>query len=109
MSAEVFTHVDEENFDTAVVQRPGLTVVDFWSVTCIPCKQLTRVLEQIVPELPAGVAITTVNADENPGLMDRYGVRGLPTLLFFKEGKVVDTRTGVDRRRVLKKAIEDHA
>lgn len=109
MASEAFTPVGEANFEAAVVQRPGLTVVDFWSVTCIPCKQLTRVLEQIVPDLPAGVAITTVNADENPGLMDRYGVRGMPTLLFFKDGKVVDTRTGVDRRQVLKKAIEDHA
>jgi thioredoxin 1 len=53
--------------------------------------------------------IGTVDGDENLDLLARYGVRGFPTLMFFKDGEVVETRTGVDRRQVLKKAIEEHA
>lgn len=102
----VFT---ETNFDEAVIGRSGLTVVDFWSTTCAPCRQLSKVLDQLKPDLPADVVIGKVNADENVGLMDRFGVRAMPTLLFIKDGELVETRTGVDRRQVLKKIIETHA
>lgn len=99
---------DEANFDAQVLQRAGLTVVDVWAPSCVPCKQLTKILTQLSGEVPADVVIGTVNADENPELIAKYGVRGTPTLLFFKDGAVVETRTGVDRRQVLKKAVEAH-
>jgi len=97
------------NFEAEVLARPGLTVVDVWSPACVPCRQLGRLLGQLAGELPPGVRIGTVNADENAALLARYAVRGVPTLLFFKDGAVVETRSGVDRRQVLKKAIEAHA
>jgi thioredoxin 1 len=100
---------DEANFDAQVLGRGGLTVVDFWSDTCIPCKQLSRVLEQLAQEIPEGVVIGKVNSEQNPGLMARYGVRGVPALLFFKDGALVETRNGVDRKQVLKKTVEAHA
>jgi thioredoxin 1 len=100
---------DEANFDEAVLGRAGLTIVDFWSTSCAPCRQLSKVLDQLKPELPADVVIGKVNADENIGLMERFGVRAMPTLLFIKNGDVVETRTGVDRRQVLKKIVEEHA
>ena len=109
MSGRNYAHFDDANFDAAVLQRPGLTVVDFWADWCIPCKQLSRVLDQLLPELPDGVLIGKVNADENPALMQRYGVRGIPALLFFKSGTLVETRTGVDRKQVIKKTIIEHA
>ena len=98
-----------DNFDAEVLARPGLTVVDVWSPSCVPCRQLGKLLGQLATELPESVRIGTVNADENATLIARYGVRGVPTLLFFKNGAIVETRTGVDRRQVLKKAIEAHA
>lgn len=106
MSGENFPTFDESNFDDAVLKRSGLTVVDFWSTTCAPCKQLDKVLSRLQPDLPDGVVIGKVNAEENLGLMDRFGVRAMPTLLFIKGGDVVETRTGVDRPQVLKKIIE---
>ena len=66
-------------------------------------------LTQLQPELPDNVVIGKVNADENLGLLQRFGVQAMPTLLFIKDGQVVETRTGVDRRQVLKKIIETHA
>ncbi|MEK9662812.1 MAG: thioredoxin domain-containing protein [Alphaproteobacteria bacterium] len=109
MSDSDYAEFTEANFDEAVIGRDGLTVVDFWSTTCAPCRQLTKVLDQLKPDLPDGVVIGKVNADENIGLMERFGVRAMPTLLFIKGGDVVETRTGVDRRQVLKKIIETHA
>jgi thioredoxin 1 len=104
-----FPVFDVQNFDSAVLAHPGLTVVDVWSPSCVPCRQLSRLLGQLAAELPEGVRIGTVNADDNAALIARYDVRSVPTLLFFKDGVIVETRTGVDRRQVLKKAIEAHA
>jgi thioredoxin 1 len=109
MTATDFAVLNESNFDQIVLDRPGLTVVDFWSTTCAPCKQLTKVLAQLQQDLPDNVVIGTVNADENGGLLERFNVRAMPTLLFIKDGNVVETRTGVDRRQVLKKIIETYA
>lgn len=108
MNDSDFPEIDEAGFDAQVLGRPGVSVVDFWSTSCIPCRQMTRLLREIAPELPPQASIVKVNADENPGLLERYGVRGLPTLLMFKDGALVETRTGIDRRQVLKKAIEAH-
>lgn len=109
MSQDNFAVFDDENFDAQVLARADLTVVDFWSTTCVPCKQLKKVLGQVAEDMPENVVIGTVNGDENLDLLARYGVRGFPTLLFIKGGEVVETRTGVDRKQVLKKVIEEHA
>ena len=109
MAQEGLAEFTEQNFDADVLQRAGLTVVDFWSETCVPCRQLAKVLNQLAPEVPDGVQIGTVKAEDNIALLDRYGIRSTPTLLFFKDGAVVETRTGVDRRQVLKKVVEEHA
>lgn len=108
MSETAFTPVDQDSFDAAVLAREGLTLVDFHSQGCVPCKQLSKVLAQLADEIPDDVMIATVAAEENTGLLERFGVRGFPTLLFVKDGAVVETRTGVDRRQVLKKAVETH-
>ncbi|MGP0090757.1 MAG: thioredoxin family protein [Xanthobacteraceae bacterium] len=109
MTGSPFAAFDRSNFDAEVLAQRGLVLVDFWSEACAPCKQLSRLLGQLSEEIPAGVRIGTVNADDNPSLIDRFDVRGLPTLLFFKDGIVVARRTGVDRRQVLKKLVETHA
>jgi len=98
MAGSTFPDFDEGNFEREVLQRPGLTVVDFWAEWCVPCKQMTRLLGELVDDLPEGVLVGKVDADRNRALVERYGVRA-----------VVETRTGVDRKQVLKKAIEAHA
>lgn len=100
---------DDANFDTQVLGREGLTVVDFSSDSCVPCKHLSRLLSEIAGEVSDDVLIGQVNSDQNSSLVERFGVRGIPTVLFFKRGTVVETRTGVDRKQVLKKLIETHA
>lgn len=106
MSADAFPAIGDADFDTQVLARPGVSVIDFWSATCIPCKQMARLLQQIAGEIPSAVLIAKVDADNNPALVERYGVRSLPTLLMFKDGALKETRTGIDRKQVIKKAIE---
>jgi len=108
MNADTFETLDESNFESAVLGRAGVSVVDFWSASCVPCRQMSRLLQQLSSEIPSSVMIGQVDADRNPALVQRYGVRGLPTLLLFKDGALVERRSGVDRRQVLRKAIESH-
>lgn len=108
MKAPEFATLDDANFDASVLARPGVSVVDVWSETCIPCRQMTRLLQLLATEIPPHVLIGQIDADRNPALVARYGVRGLPTLLLFKDGALVETRTGIDRKQVLRKAIEAH-
>ena len=109
MAAATFAVFDESNFEAEVLRRKGLVVVDFWSNGCVPCKQLSKVLQQVTEELPGKAPIGTVDVRENPQLVKRWNVSSVPTLLFFKDGELVETRTGVDRRQVIKKLIETHA
>jgi len=100
---------DGETFEQGVLAADGLVLVDFWGEQCVSCKQLRKVLTQLSGEVPPSVRIGAVNATAYPDLAERYGVRGVPTLLFFKDGDIVDMRTGVDRRQVLKKLVDSHA
>jgi thioredoxin 1 len=107
--AESFASFDTEGFERNVLAQDRLVLVDFWSEGCVPCRNLARVLEQLRTEFGPEVVIGTVKSEDNPVLVERYAVRSTPTLLFFKNGTLVETRTGVDRRQVLKKLIETYA
>lgn len=100
---------DDQSFDEKVLANQGLVVVEFWNEGCIPCRQLRRILTQLAADIPSNIRIGAVNVSENPALAERYGIQAVPSLLFFKNGEVVETRTGVDRRQVLKKLAEAHA
>lgn len=108
MSTNVIMEFDQENFHAQALSFEGVLIVDFWSATCVPCKQMTRILEEIVQDTPEQVRISKVNADDNPLLVQKYNVRALPTLLFFKNGQLQETKTGVDRKQVIRKAIESY-
>ena len=109
MSDPGFLQLDDASFEAEVGQHPGLVVLDFWNQGCVPCKQLSRVLTELAPSLPEGVRVATVEASENPALASRFNVRSVPTLVFVKDGEVVEMRTGVDRKQVIKKIVETHA
>lgn len=109
MASTTFPAIDEITFEREIGLSRGLVLLDFWNQGCVPCKQLSRVLAELAPSLPESVRIATVDAAENPALAQRFNVRSVPTLVFLKDGAVVDTRTGVDRKQVIKKIVETHA
>ncbi len=86
--------VDSHTFAREIEQHAGLVLVDFWAPWCAPCRVLAPVLEELARERSDQLKIATVNLDENLTLAERYQVRGAPTLLLFKAGKVVDQVLG---------------
>ncbi len=87
-------HLDERNYDEALVAAEGVLMVDFWAEWCGPCRAVSPVLEDLARTSGGKVTLAKVNVDENPGLAARYGIRSIPTILFVKDGKVRDQLIG---------------
>ena len=91
---EWLQHLDERNYDEALVAAEGVMMVDFWAEWCGPCRAVGPVLEDLARTSGGSVTLAKVNVDENPGLAARYGIRSIPTILFVKDGKVRDQVVG---------------
>ena len=85
----------ENDFDKEVISCKVPVLVDFWAEWCAPCKMLTPILEEISNEFKNKLVIVKVNLDENQDLAMRYSIRSIPTLLLFREGKLLDTKVGL--------------
>jgi thioredoxin 1 len=86
--------VTDSTFEAEVLQSGTPVVVDFWAEWCGPCKALSPIVDEIAVEMGDKVKIVKVNIEESPEAPTKYGVRGIPTLMIFKNGQVVDTRVG---------------
>jgi thioredoxin 1 len=86
--------VTDSSFETDVKNSTLPVVVDFWAEWCGPCKQIAPALIEIAAEMEGKVTIAKVNIDENPTVPSQYGVRGIPTLMLFKDGEVAATKVG---------------
>jgi thioredoxin len=102
-------HLTEKNFDDMLVATEGLVMVDFWAEWCGPCRAIAPVLEELAEASEGRVTLMKVNVDENHGLAARYGIQSIPTILFFKEGAVVDRVLGAAPRAVLQSVVTARA
>ena len=91
--------VTDDTFENEVLGAEKPVVVDFWAEWCGPCKQIGPALEEIASEMGEQVTVAKVNIDDSPNAPSKYGVRGIPTLLLFKDGEVVDRKVGADSKR----------
>lgn len=107
MEKEGAIHLNEANFTDEVINSQELVLVDFWAQWCAPCRMLAPIIEDITAEYKGKMKVAKVNVDENQSLAAKYGVRSIPTLLFFKQGNVIDQLIGVVPKNQLKKKVDE--
>ena len=100
--------IDDKSFEKEVLKSDSPTLVDFWAEWCGPCKMIGPALEEISDEMKEDVRITKINIDENPTTPQKYGVRGIPTLLLFKNGEVVAEKVGALPKNQLAEWISEN-
>ena len=98
-------HITDDAFEKVVMQSQIPVIVDFWAPWCNPCKMIAPTLEKLAQEQDGKLLIAKVNTDENPDWMNKFGVQGIPTLLFVSAGKVVHRQVGALPERMLREAV----
>ena len=102
-------NLSDSDFEEKVLKNKKTVVCDFWAEWCGPCKQISPILEELSSELSeSNVSIAKVNIDENPETPSKYGIMSIPTLLLFKDGKLVSTQIGLADKPTLKNWIESN-
>ena len=98
-------HVTDAAFEKSILQNPLPVIVDFWAPWCGPCKMIAPMLDKIAREYAGRVIIAKVNTDENAEWAGKYGVQGIPTMLFIYGGKIIHRQVGAMPERMLREAV----
>lgn len=98
----------DDNFQTAALDSDKLVVVDFWAEWCGPCRMVTPIIEDLANEYEGKAVIGKVNVDHQPNVSMKYGVRSIPTILFIKNGEIVDKHVGATTKAVLEEKMAAH-
>lgn len=105
MSEDVI-NVADSNFDAVILKSETPALVDFWASWCAPCRAIAPLVDEIAAQYKGRVRVAKMNVDENQSTPGKYGVRGIPTLILFKEGKVVDQLVGAVPKSQIKELVE---
>ncbi|GHT10023.1 thioredoxin [Planctomycetales bacterium] len=104
----MLSEITGDTFES-VITTNAVVLVDFWSPTCVPCRQLAPILAEIAEEYEDDISVVKVNTAENAPLAAKYGIDMLPTLLFFSQGKVVNRMTGVQPKHKIEESLDEIA
>ena len=106
--SDKIVHVTDDTFEDEVLNSGGPVLVDYWADWCGPCKMIAPVLDEIADEYGAKLKIAKLNIDENPNTPPRYQIRGIPTLMLFKDGEVEATKVGAVSKSQLTAFIDSN-
>lgn len=103
---ENIINVTDSTFESLVLKSETPALVDFWASWCAPCRAIAPIVDEMAAEYAGRLRVVKVNVDDNPATPGKYGVRGIPTLILFKGGKVVDQLVGAVPKNQIKELIE---
>ena len=106
--SELIVHVTDDSFETDVLKSSEPVLLDYWAEWCGPCKMIAPILNEIADEYDGRVKIAKLNIDDNPNTPPRYGIRGIPTLMLFKDGEVEATKVGAVSKSQLTAFIDSN-
>jgi thioredoxin 1 len=98
-------HITDESFEKAVLQSPVPVIVDFWAPWCNPCKMIAPTLDKLAKEMDGKMIVAKINTDDHPQWMQKFGIQGIPTLLFVFGGKVVHRQVGALPEKMLREVV----
>ena len=106
--SEQIVHLSDDSFEDDVLQSSQPVLVDYWAEWCGPCKMIAPVLDEIAGEYAGRLTVAKLNIDDNPNTPPRYGIRGIPTLMLFKDGEVEATKVGAVSKSQLTAFIDSN-
>ena len=106
--SEHIKHVSDSTFDTEVLQAPTPVLVDYWAEWCGPCKMIAPILDEVSKDYDGKLRVAKMNVDENRDVPAKYGIRGIPTLMLFKDGQLAATKVGALSKAQLTAFIDSH-
>ena len=104
MASDKLKTLTDSNFEQEI--KAGVTLVDFWAEWCGPCRRIGPIVEELAGELDGRATVAKLNVDENPSVPGRFMIRGIPTLLVFKNGQLADTLVGLAPKEDIKRMVE---
>ena len=107
MASELIQTATDSSFEE-LVKSPTPVLVDFWAEWCMPCQRIAPTVEQLATEYAGKLTVAKMNVDENPSVPTQLGIRGIPTLMLFKGGALVDSVVGAVDKGTLKKMVDNH-
>ena len=108
MASEKIHQVTDTNWEQSVLKSQTPVLVDFWAEWCMPCRRIGPTVDQLAAEYDGRLTVAKMNVDENPSTPTQLGVRGIPTLMLFKGGNLVDALVGAADKDTIRKMVEKH-
>ncbi|HEX8144565.1 MAG TPA: thioredoxin [Pyrinomonadaceae bacterium] len=102
------SEVSDSSFEKEVLQSERPVLVDFWAEWCAPCRMMMPTIDAVAEQYEESVSVAKLNVDENPSISQRYGIKGIPTLILFKGGREAERVVGATSREALSRLLEKH-